>query len=286
VSANDSTLRRAARELLAAAGSDGLTYEEYGERTGRHHGQASGMLSGLHSRGEVMRLTERRNRCAVYVLPEFAEGRETRPYGQRSSKPNAVEVEAGGLRDALTEAADQILELRDLVTAAEAREKQARKDADTEVRLAHLAKEDAVAKAEDKAWTAGYDEGVSAGRREGVSRGGEGADALIREGFDRGRIAEMKHIDRLAYELAANITRSIPIRTHHQTCYMQHPECAVKAIRRNIAVRLPTMEALPNANHAGLDEEHELDLTAKQRAARAARAATANKAARPKRLGA
>lgn len=55
----------------------GLTWKELSEITNWHHGQASGVLSVLHKEGLIVRLQETRNRCLVYVAPEFAYGRPT-----------------------------------------------------------------------------------------------------------------------------------------------------------------------------------------------------------------
>jgi hypothetical protein len=41
------------------------------------------VLSDLHKAGRIARLTEERNRCKVYVLPEYVNGRETEPHGGR-----------------------------------------------------------------------------------------------------------------------------------------------------------------------------------------------------------
>jgi hypothetical protein len=62
---------------LGAAGIRGLTWKELGEFYGWHAGQSSGCLSVLHLEGMVARLKERRNRCSIYVLPAFVNGRET-----------------------------------------------------------------------------------------------------------------------------------------------------------------------------------------------------------------
>ena len=62
---------------LASAGIRGLTWKELGELHGWHAGQSSGCLSVLHLEGMVARLTERRNRCSIYVLPAFVNGRVT-----------------------------------------------------------------------------------------------------------------------------------------------------------------------------------------------------------------
>lgn len=54
----------------------GLTWKELSEITNWHHGQASGALSVLHKAGLIARLVERRNKCAIYVAPEFVNGRK------------------------------------------------------------------------------------------------------------------------------------------------------------------------------------------------------------------
>lgn len=60
----------------------GVTWKELADRFGWHHGQASGILSNLHKAGRIARLTERRHRCYVYVLPEDVLGRDTQPQGR------------------------------------------------------------------------------------------------------------------------------------------------------------------------------------------------------------
>lgn len=63
--------------LLAHRGEFGLTWKELSDATGLHHGSASGVLSVLHLAEKIERLAEVRNRCKVYVLPEFVGGRNT-----------------------------------------------------------------------------------------------------------------------------------------------------------------------------------------------------------------
>lgn len=89
--------------LLAGEGVLGATWKEVADRLGWHHGQASGALSVLHKEGKVERLVARRNRCSVYVLPQFRHGRPASPHGRRAS-------EAQQLRQILT---DLIAELRE-----------------------------------------------------------------------------------------------------------------------------------------------------------------------------
>lgn len=73
--------QRAVMALLSDRRWLGATYAEVGRTFGWHHGQASGVLSVLHKTGHVARLADvRRDRCAVYVLPEHVQDRATAPY--------------------------------------------------------------------------------------------------------------------------------------------------------------------------------------------------------------
>jgi len=75
-------------------GLHGATWKELAEWTGFHHGQASGVLSVLHKAGLICRLTdERRNRCAVYVSPNYVNGRDTSEQGRglKCSSDYAIE---------------------------------------------------------------------------------------------------------------------------------------------------------------------------------------------------
>lgn len=87
--------QRDATRVLSSRGSHGVTWNELGQSLGLHHGSASGVLSTLHKAGVIARLSENRNGCQVYVLPQFILGRPTAPY-----KPN---VSARLLADILTE---------------------------------------------------------------------------------------------------------------------------------------------------------------------------------------
>jgi hypothetical protein len=73
--------RRTVTELHNA-GVHGLTWRELSGLTGWHHGSTSGSLSNLHHADRIMRLAETRDRCKVYVLPEFADDRALDPVGQ------------------------------------------------------------------------------------------------------------------------------------------------------------------------------------------------------------
>jgi len=74
--------QREALAALANAERVGMTWKEVALVKGWHHGQASGALSGLHKAGRIARLALRRNRCAIYVLPEFVDGRTTERQGE------------------------------------------------------------------------------------------------------------------------------------------------------------------------------------------------------------
>lgn len=71
---------------LLAEGRWGLTWRELADDKGWHHGQASGVLSVLHKTGHIVRLRERRNRCAVYVMPLYVDDRDTAPYAANKKK--------------------------------------------------------------------------------------------------------------------------------------------------------------------------------------------------------
>lgn len=95
-------LRQAQTEwLVHRAGIDGLTWKDLSERTGWHHGTASGALSVLHKAGKIARLSERRDKCQIYVTPENVLGRETADY-----QPN---VSARILREVLAEIEQDLL---------------------------------------------------------------------------------------------------------------------------------------------------------------------------------
>lgn len=66
---------------LVRAGRHGLTWKELATQFGWHHGQASGALSVLHKEEIICRLSERRDRCKVYVTPEYVYDRQTEKHG-------------------------------------------------------------------------------------------------------------------------------------------------------------------------------------------------------------
>jgi hypothetical protein len=48
-----------------------------------HHGSISGALSNLHLAGRLACLVDTRDRCHIYVTPDYVRGRETRKQGRR-----------------------------------------------------------------------------------------------------------------------------------------------------------------------------------------------------------
>jgi hypothetical protein len=84
--------QREALEELMWASRIGLTWKELGMSLNLHHGQASGVLSVLHKAGEIERLKQRRNKCAIYVLPQFVHDRETEKHGNTKAGSDAVKL--------------------------------------------------------------------------------------------------------------------------------------------------------------------------------------------------
>jgi DNA-binding MarR family transcriptional regulator len=78
--------------LLLFSRDEGLTWKELSDKTGWHHGTASGALSVLHKAGLIARLTERRLKCAVYVAPAFVNGRETQTHRPNISARLLTEI--------------------------------------------------------------------------------------------------------------------------------------------------------------------------------------------------
>lgn len=85
----DGTTQRtqdAALDLASRAGARGIIVTEL-RAAGFHHGQASGALSVLHKAGHLARLTERRDRCSIYVTTDNINNRETAPQGRNKPCP-------------------------------------------------------------------------------------------------------------------------------------------------------------------------------------------------------
>lgn len=114
--ARNGTLQQRQQEVLnmvARKRFAGATWREVSSTLGLHHGQASGALSNLHKGGRVVRLTQKRGKCAIYVYPEYVEGRSVAPYGRRTpaSPEVGTDVQSAyqkGLRDGEQRALDDL----------------------------------------------------------------------------------------------------------------------------------------------------------------------------------
>lgn len=84
------TALRQAQTLAALHGaeSSGLTWIELQQILPLHHGTLSGVLSVLHKEEVICRLSEKRGRCKVYVLPQFVGGRLTEKQGRNKNCPH------------------------------------------------------------------------------------------------------------------------------------------------------------------------------------------------------
>lgn len=93
--ARDGTATRRQHEIIDAltdAGGRGATWAELADRLGYHHGQVSAPLSVLHQAGIIRRLSERRQRSSVYVMPEHVNGRDTAEWRPNVSARLLVDV--------------------------------------------------------------------------------------------------------------------------------------------------------------------------------------------------
>lgn len=91
--AQNGAARRRQAEVLgyaAVMGRTGVTVADLRDITDLHHGQVSSTLSVLHKEGRLARLTEKRDRCQVYVLPEHVDGREEAPRRARTSEADQI----------------------------------------------------------------------------------------------------------------------------------------------------------------------------------------------------
>jgi hypothetical protein len=73
---------------LRESGYVGLTWIELQQVMPLHHGTLSGVLSVLHKEGVICRLSEKRGKCKVYVLPEFVGARLTENQGRSKNCPH------------------------------------------------------------------------------------------------------------------------------------------------------------------------------------------------------
>lgn len=79
---------------LRSAGAYGAIWRDIALALGLHHGQASAALSVLHREGVIARLNEKRNKCSIYVLPEFVNGRSVSDSAKTQASINANAIKA------------------------------------------------------------------------------------------------------------------------------------------------------------------------------------------------
>lgn len=81
--------------MAQQAGERGVTVAELREKTGSlHHGRVSSATTKMHIAGRLVALTERRGHAGVYVVPEYVNGREERPYRRQSARLTIEAVES------------------------------------------------------------------------------------------------------------------------------------------------------------------------------------------------
>lgn len=93
---SDGTFTRREKDALVLLGqcrSFGMTWKDLAFALNLHHGQASGVLSVLHKTNRIARLVERRDKCAIYVLTEFINDRETSEHGNTKAGSNKSKLE-------------------------------------------------------------------------------------------------------------------------------------------------------------------------------------------------
>lgn len=73
---------------LRRAGTHGATWKEISDILQVHHGSSTGSLTRLHRDEQINRLTELRDGCSIYVLPEHVNGRPTTPYQPHKRNPD------------------------------------------------------------------------------------------------------------------------------------------------------------------------------------------------------
>lgn len=95
-------------EFTEFCGKRGVTVADVRE-LGLHHGQASSALTTLHQQGRIARLADRRNRCHIYVAPEYVAGRETQE--PRRNRPQVIPegVTEGSYADGGADMHDEVL---------------------------------------------------------------------------------------------------------------------------------------------------------------------------------
>jgi hypothetical protein len=205
-------------KVVRLAGLDGMTVHEVERALTIGHGHASGALSNLHKAGRLECLKERRGGQHVYVLPHAVNGRLTRPFGRSKAAKPLVEVFAAADASAAVERAE----------TAEAALAAALERHDEVVGEAKRA-------GYDEGWQTGYDAAMEVAHRDRT------ATTAYEDGFHAGHVAGQAVAARRIHEMASGMLGQIPktVQTHHAKCWMQHPACALNAVRQAAARMAP-----------------------------------------------
>jgi hypothetical protein len=196
---------------VSRQGMDGRTVAELRRALPQmHHGSISSALTNLHRAGMLVCLTEKRERCHVYVRPEFVNGRSFRP---------AVRVPGGkdkaGAQDQSTGSGPQTADLEARVEAA-----------DTALAaMATEAYEIGYGLGNDMGWQQGYEAGVDAAQKR--------PGALLEAkhlGVVEGRKQQAARTLALTTQMRDAMKGRGPVEAHTNTCWMKHPACAIDAI--------------------------------------------------------
>jgi hypothetical protein len=208
-------------KIVRLTGLFGMTVREVEEALSIGHGHASGALSNLHKAGRLECLKERRGGQHIYVLPHAVNNRPTRPFGRAKKAKPLIDVLAP-----VEPGADQrLVERAEMAEAALA------------AALERCVDVEAMARQEgrDEGWQVGYDDAMEA-----AGRTLKATTAYI-EGLDSGRREGQAMAARRIYEMVVGMQTQMPktVQTHHAKCWMQHPACALNAVRQAAARMAP-----------------------------------------------
>lgn len=199
-------------------GMDGRTVAELRRSLPQmHHGSISSALTNLHRAGMLVCLTEKRERCHVYVRPEFVNGRSFRP---------AVRVRPGtdkaGVQDQPAKSGPQTDDLGTVPAGVDL----------TLAVVATEAYEQGYGLGRDEGWQKGYDEGVEAAQKR--------PGALLEAkhlGMDEGRRQQAARTMALISNMRSQMKGKGPVQPHGTMCWMLHPLCAIDSIAKAQVIR-------------------------------------------------
>jgi hypothetical protein len=83
-------LQNSVLAIINHAEADGVTWKDISERLNVHHGTASGVLSVLHLSGKIERLSATRDRCKIYVSPDWVFFRPTETPKNKQPKTKSI----------------------------------------------------------------------------------------------------------------------------------------------------------------------------------------------------